>query len=171
MAKIHGRIGQVQATTKLTQGEFGRRIGVSASHVSKVVAEKDDPSEQMILGICREFGVREDWLRRGVGTMFKSTDELLAEIEQRLGSDVRLEIALMRAKAKHYDEMMGLVFNQVGSVGEGSAQYHTTGVSDPRRQKVVELIDRIFKSRNEKTIAAIEFILRQADPGDHEKEG
>lgn len=69
---MNERIAMVRKAAGLTQEDFGARIGgLSRNYIWMV--EKGDrvPSDRTILDICREFGVNEDWLRAGVGEMFR----------------------------------------------------------------------------------------------------
>ena len=76
------RIKQIRKTLKLTLDEFGERIGISKSGLSKIERGVSGTTDQTIRSICREFGVSEVWLRTGEGEMFLpvSEDEQLAEI-------------------------------------------------------------------------------------------
>ena len=56
---------------KLTMDEFGKRLGVQKSAISKIETGKVSLSDQMFLSICREFNVNPDWLRDGIGEPFK----------------------------------------------------------------------------------------------------
>lgn len=55
----------------LTMEEFGKRLGVQKSAISKIETGKVSISDQMFLAICREFNVNPDWLRDGIGEPFK----------------------------------------------------------------------------------------------------
>lgn len=52
---------------KMTLVQFGEKIGVSAASVSAIELGKNNPSDQTVRSICREFGIREEWLRTGQG--------------------------------------------------------------------------------------------------------
>lgn len=54
----------------LTLEKFGERIGITAASLSAFETGKTNPSDQTIRSICREFGVREKWLRTGEGSMY-----------------------------------------------------------------------------------------------------
>lgn len=51
----------------LTMEEFGERVGVTRSAISNIESGRRNVSEQIIKAICREFAVREDWIRNGNG--------------------------------------------------------------------------------------------------------
>lgn len=61
------RIRQIRTDNKLSMEEFSRRIGVTRSSISKIESGENNPSEQTIILICREFGINEEWLRTGKG--------------------------------------------------------------------------------------------------------
>ena len=67
---MNERIKELRRTLGLTLERFGAAIGVKKASVSRW--ENGDPvTERMIKSICREFDVREEWLRTGEGEMFK----------------------------------------------------------------------------------------------------
>lgn len=63
------RIKLVRTSLAMAQEEFGSRIGITRSSVSKLESGENNPSEQTIKLICREFGVSYDWLKNGVEPM------------------------------------------------------------------------------------------------------
>ncbi len=65
------RVKQVRKNKGLTLEKFGERVGVTKQTVSRIENGVNALTEQMLLSICREFGVNEDWLRNGNGDMFK----------------------------------------------------------------------------------------------------
>lgn len=56
----------------LTLEQFGNRIGLKKNSLSQIENGKNSLTDQNIISICREFGVREDWLRTGEGEPFGS---------------------------------------------------------------------------------------------------
>ena len=71
---IHERIRAVRADEKLSMNRFGERIGIKSSSISLIETGKNNPSQQTILSICREFNVSEQWLRTGEGPMHPEDD-------------------------------------------------------------------------------------------------
>lgn len=72
---MNTRIKAVRKTLGLTLDKFGERLGISNSACSALETGKNNPSEQTIRAICREFGVNEIWLRTGAGEMFRPEEE------------------------------------------------------------------------------------------------
>ena len=67
---IGDRIKELRKTVlELTQDEFSEKIGIKRSGLSLVEIGRNNPSDQTIRSICREFGVSESWLRYGEGEM------------------------------------------------------------------------------------------------------
>ncbi len=67
---MNTRIKALRKSEGLTLVQFGERIGITASSCSTIESGKSNPSDQTIRSICREFGVREKWLRTGEGSMY-----------------------------------------------------------------------------------------------------
>lgn len=65
------RIKELRKTLGLTLESFGDKVGVGKSTISRIENGTNGLTEQMILSICREFNVNEEWLRYGTGEMFK----------------------------------------------------------------------------------------------------
>lgn len=76
MNDIGERIRQLRKDTlNLTLVEASARLGISNQSISAIETGKNNPSDQTIRSICREFGVNEIWLRTGVGEMFRPEEE------------------------------------------------------------------------------------------------
>ena len=72
---MNNRIKKLRKDQGLTLEAFGARIGVTRAAVSNIENGRSNPSDQLILSICREFGVNEQWLRQDRGEMYPSTSE------------------------------------------------------------------------------------------------
>lgn len=64
------RIRKVRIEKGMTLEEFGHRVGVQKSAISKVERGENSISDQLRTSILREFDVNEYWLRTGEGDMF-----------------------------------------------------------------------------------------------------
>lgn len=56
----------------LNQTDFGAPLGLTYSAIGGYEKEIRGVSDATILSICREYGVREEWLRDGAGDVFAS---------------------------------------------------------------------------------------------------
>ncbi len=72
---INERVKQVRKALNLTQIEFGERVGISQGHLTSIENGKRVCTEKTIIVLCATFGINEDWLRTGEGTMFVETDD------------------------------------------------------------------------------------------------
>lgn len=69
--KLNTRVKQIRKLLKLSQEEFASRLGITAAGISRIESGKRKLTEQMLIHICKEFNVNEDWLRYGRGEIFK----------------------------------------------------------------------------------------------------
>ena len=69
------RIRELRKALKLTQVEFGEKIGVKGNTVTNYETGLRNPTDAVLLSICREFNVNEMWLRTGEGDMFQIPDD------------------------------------------------------------------------------------------------
>jgi transcriptional regulator with XRE-family HTH domain len=82
---LNARIKEIRENEKLTQEEFGKRIGSARNTIANYETGNRKPSNAVITSICREFNINEDWLRNGTGEMRKEVDvsfsEMLSDLE------------------------------------------------------------------------------------------
>ena len=64
---MNERIKSIRKSYGLSQEEFGKKLKIGRSSVAKLESGENNPSEQTIDLICREFNINEEWLRPGEG--------------------------------------------------------------------------------------------------------
>ena len=64
---MNNRIKELRLDLGLSQEALGKQIKIGRSSVSKLESGENNPSDQTISLICKEFNVNEDWLRTGEG--------------------------------------------------------------------------------------------------------
>lgn len=69
------RVKEVRKFRKMSMEQFGERLGVQKSAISKIEKGDRGLTEQMLKAICREFNVNEVWLRTGDGDMPQKLSE------------------------------------------------------------------------------------------------
>lgn len=85
---MKNRVSNIRKALHLSQESFGSRLGVTGASISRIEKGERSITEQMILAICREFNVREEWLRDGKGDMFLDfTEDEFAKAAASLSSD------------------------------------------------------------------------------------
>lgn len=72
MENIGQKIQTIREKLGMTQAEFANRIGISRTHVSNLESDVSQPSNALLRFICKEYGVREDWVRYGVEPIFEA---------------------------------------------------------------------------------------------------
>jgi transcriptional regulator with XRE-family HTH domain len=75
------RVKAIRETKGLKQQEMADILKISRSQITSYETGRRDLNDRTINDICREFNVREEWLRTGEGDMFILTndDSLLAD--------------------------------------------------------------------------------------------
>lgn len=85
---MNERVKELRKFLNLTMEKFGERLGVKKTTISRIESGVNGLTEQMLLAICREFGVNEEWLRTGTGEMFITTrSEYIEKISRRYNLD------------------------------------------------------------------------------------
>lgn len=72
---MNERIRKIRKDFNLSQNKFGEKIGVAPNTVTNYETNRRTPSDAVILCICREFNVNENWLRTGTGDPYISITE------------------------------------------------------------------------------------------------
>ena len=67
---MNERIRQLRNSLRLSQSEFGAKIGLSQNYIWMIEKGERTPSDRTISDICREFGVSLAWLQFGDGEMY-----------------------------------------------------------------------------------------------------
>ncbi len=79
------RVKEIRKTLGLTLEKFGEPLGVTKVAISNIEKGNRNVTEQMLKAICREYSVNEDWLKNGIGEMFrKPSDEVGYYVEDLL---------------------------------------------------------------------------------------
>jgi len=66
---INKRIRELRKGLRLTQIEFGRKVGVAQGHLTGLESGNKRVTEKTVKVICSVYGASEKWLREGVGEM------------------------------------------------------------------------------------------------------
>ena len=81
---MNQRLRELRKALNLNQTEFGNRIGVKQSTITGYETGNRIPLDSVIISICREFNVNENWLRSGDGEMFLPVEDEVGEIVSKL---------------------------------------------------------------------------------------
>jgi transcriptional regulator with XRE-family HTH domain len=83
---IGERINAIRSSLNLSMEKFGKKIGITRSSVNSLEKGVNNPSDQTIKLICKEYNVDYFWLTEGKGNMFlelpdNTIDELIDEYQ------------------------------------------------------------------------------------------
>lgn len=78
MDTIGTRIALVRKKLNLTQREFSLKLGLARNTIAAYETNIREPLHAVIVSICREYNINEEWLLNGTGDIFV---ELLEEDE------------------------------------------------------------------------------------------
>ena len=107
---MNTRIKKIRNHNRISQEEFGNKIGITKSSVSLLESGKNSPSEQTIRLICTEFGVNEIWLRTGEG----GDDNMFAKISE----DDRFSLNLGKLSVTQNQTLI----NMINAIAEASPE-------------------------------------------------
>ena len=67
---MNERLKKLRKALDMTQQEFADRIGIKRNSFANYETGRNTPIDAIIVSICKEFNVNENWLRTGEGEMF-----------------------------------------------------------------------------------------------------
>lgn len=78
---MKNRIKSLRKNLNMNQTDFGSKIGLKQTTIAGYETGSREPNDAVILSICKEFNVNENWLRNGVGEMFnkRTKDQKIAD--------------------------------------------------------------------------------------------
>lgn len=94
---MNERIKELRSALGLTQEEFGKRIGLVKSGISRIESGITGTTEQTLRSMCREFGASYLWLTTGEGPMFENG-----------GDDAALHVMVDRVLASENDRVKAI---------------------------------------------------------------
>ena len=115
--KLKDRFKELRKKLNVTQQEFADKLKISRNFVAQIEIGNKVPSDRTIDDVCKEFNVREEWLKNGEGEMFypvKRNDEiskLLGYVTKADDDDFksRLINALARLDDSGWDKLEKLI--------------------------------------------------------------
>lgn len=113
------RIKAIRAHFALTQEQFAKRINKTSSFISTVETGRCGLSEETVETICRVFGVKEAYLRDGIGEMLLTPS---AAIDKSLiGGRIKEVRRRTKLSQQAFADQIGFHKNQVYNVETGKS--------------------------------------------------
>ena len=104
---MNERIKAIRVAAGLTQAAFGERLGVKQNTIARLESGDRVPSDQLVLSICREFGISRRWLENGKGEMIDSSIENDIQILTRaMEGQCEAKKTILRAVASMPDDLL-----------------------------------------------------------------
>ena len=74
---MNQRLLELRKTLGLTQAQFGEKLNLKNNTITNLEKGVRPLTDRVVTDICREYNVNEQWLRQGIGPMFRprKTDE------------------------------------------------------------------------------------------------
>lgn len=98
---LHKRVKEVRSLLKMSQKDFGEKLGVSRDVIANIEYNRVEPQKIFIQHLCATFSVNQDWLETGRGNVFVNNSKNLSEalrIFEALNPDLQ-DYALKQIKA------------------------------------------------------------------------
>ena len=96
---LSDRIKLVRRNANLTQTQFAERLGVKQNTIAQLEIGRREPSEQLILSMCREYGISYDWLTEGIEPMYPPQSD----------SDIELITRAMEGKNENKKQLIRIM--------------------------------------------------------------
>lgn len=124
------RLKQLRKSLDITQQEFADKIGIKRNSYANYETGRNTPIDAIILAICKEWNVSENWLRNGEGDMFIEIPE--EDMYSRAAASLLKE-----------DDMVGI---------EGLKLYYSLPQESKKvvRDYILQLADMIREHENKK---------------------
>lgn len=123
---MNNRLKAARKELRLTQREFGARVGVQDTAISKLEKGENGLTDQMVIAVCREYGINETWLRTGDGEMFVvSENALIAQLSEQYnldGLDQKILEGYITLPETHREVIKGFVRKIAEAVNVSSAE-------------------------------------------------
>ncbi len=104
---------------KLSQTEFGKRVGVTIGVINNIERKLVAPKDLFIKQVCKEYHVNYLWLTEGIGEMYDNSKEnLLDELTKEYKLDelekkiVQTYLQLEHEKRKVFTEFLKQIFEK-----------------------------------------------------------
>ena len=154
---INSQIKVLRKAQKLNQAEFGDRIGLKTSAVSKMEQEGSTVTEQNIRLICEKFHVRREWLVDGDGEMYSHPeDSLFAAFAQQYNLSPSEQNAVRFFLELPENERQSMLRNITGLANAIAAgQQAATDIDAARRNEAHRLLDQELAAQEKEPSVSI----------------
>lgn len=125
MGTLGHRIKEIRNEQSLTQQQFADSISVSRPFISRVEADKENPSDSLLKLISAIYNVKYNWLKTGTGE--KQSKRLpYTELQNQILNSETLDLLLKNGNEKNYSFCLSVLMSilQNPKVETGSRLYY-----------------------------------------------
>lgn len=147
---------------KLSQTEFGERLGVTRSVINNIERELVELKEHMLKLICQTFNVNEDWLRYGNEPVFKEQNlDLVKQMVDEYNLDEMDEMILTNFLRLNHEERKLII--SIGqklldlSNSKNQVEKETNKIKEFPKQDEEERVQIIARGKGITTISKEEY--------------
>lgn len=91
MATTNERIKEVRQYLKLSQAKFAKNLCLSSGYIAGIELEKRRANDRIVRLISITYGVNEEWLKSGVGSMYDRVSNGRIEQAMKIFRELRPE--------------------------------------------------------------------------------
>lgn len=110
MNTLGQRIKTIRNEQSLTQQQFADSISVSRPFISRVEADKENPSDSLLKLISATYNVKFDWLKTGNGDK-QSRPRPYAELQNQILNSDTLDLLLKNGNEKNYSFCLSVLMS------------------------------------------------------------
>lgn len=118
---MNERLKQIRKTRSMNQEEFGKKLGVTKTAISKMELGTYNITDSMIKLICNEFSINENWLRHGEGKMY---NDLLPK------SDTATYVSSLLIKDNPFNDLIKALMNSYEKLDPKSQEIINDSISE-----------------------------------------
>ena len=125
MDDIGDRVRAVRDALHISQTDLAKRLGVSSAAISKIESGQRQPSVQLKLSLCREYGISREWLDCGEGQMQDTDPDDIGQLITKLNlpPESRMVVdAYLRLKPGQQKAVLAYVYSLADVLSEQGRQ-------------------------------------------------
>lgn len=133
---MNDRVKELRRALGLSGEKFGANLGVTRSAISDIEKGRNNVSEQMLKLICSVYNVSEQWLRYGIGEMFKKPqDGFWGELKSRY-SLTDFQLMAVKKYAELPVEDKAAIDNFIKSLADSGLNSEDTVSEEPQAYEI-----------------------------------
>lgn len=133
---LKDRIKSLRKELGLSGEKFGQKLGLTRMAISKMETGQTNATEQTILSICHAYDVSEQWLRYGIGEMFKKPqDGFWGELKSRY-SLTDFQLMAVKKYAELPAEDKAAIDSFIKSLAESGLNLEDTVSEEPQTYEI-----------------------------------